>query len=101
MICNAAVFNIPVTMREMPMDDFMLAFNLNFFCPVVMTKEALPHLEKTKGNIVYVSSIISKEGHQIRDQPKGFRPKPIELLLKRAISSESQNVTKAEMYRKR
>merc|ERR1712178_591743 len=31
----------------------------NFFCPVVMTKEALPHLEMTKGNIIQVSSIVA------------------------------------------
>ena len=44
----------------MPMDDYLHTFNINYFCPVVMTKEALPHLEKTKGNIVYVSSTLGK-----------------------------------------
>ena len=60
MICNAGVADIRtmVNLRDMQMDDYMNTFNLNFFCPVVMTKEALPHLEKTKGNIVHVSSIV-------------------------------------------
>ena len=62
MICNAGVTDVKtcVRLRDMPMDDFMRTFNLNYFCPVVMTKEALPHLEKTKGSIVHVSSSIGK-----------------------------------------
>ena len=60
MICNAGMYKNPGLMRDTKMDDFIVTFNLNFFCPVVMTKEALPHLEKTKGNIVYVSSILGK-----------------------------------------
>ena len=62
MICNAGVADMKtmVSLRDMNMDDYMHTFNLNFFCPVVMTKEALPHLEKTKGNIIQVSSIVGK-----------------------------------------
>ena len=62
MICNAGVGDprTMVMMRETAMEDYMKTFNLNFFCPVVMTKEALPHLEKTKGNIVHVSSITGE-----------------------------------------
>ena len=60
MICNAGMYKNPGLMRDTKMDDFIVTFNLNFFCPVVMTKEALPHLERTKGNIVYVSSILGK-----------------------------------------
>ena len=60
MICNAGMYKNPALMRDTEMDDFMATFNLNFFCPVVMTKEALPHLERTRGNIVYVSSILGK-----------------------------------------
>ena len=57
MICNAGMGG-ETNLREMPMEDYMRIFNVNFFCPVAMTKEALPHLEKTKGNIVHISSII-------------------------------------------
>ena len=60
MICNAGIYKNPAMMRDTQMDDFMLTFNINYFCPVVMTKEALPHLEKTRGNIVYVSSIVGE-----------------------------------------
>merc|ERR1712241_91736 len=70
MICNAGVADMKtmVNLRDMNMDDYMHTFNLNFFCPVIMTKEALPHLEKTKGNIIQVSSIVASspgggEGH--------------------------------------
>ena len=61
-ICNAGVTDLKtmVKVREMPMDDYLHTFNINFFCPVVMTKEALPHLEKTKGSIVFVSSTLGK-----------------------------------------
>ena len=63
MICNAGVTDVKtcVKLRDMPMDDYMHTFNLNYFCPVVMTKEALPHLEKTKGSIVHVSSTLGKQ----------------------------------------
>ena len=57
MICNAGTGG-ETNLREMPMEDYLRIFNVNFFCPVTMTKEALPHLEKTKGNIVHISSII-------------------------------------------
>ena len=65
MICNAGVADMKtmVSLRDMNMDDYMHTFNLNFFCPVVMTKEALPHLEKTKGNIIQVSSIVGKSSN--------------------------------------
>ena len=61
-ICNAGSGDPKtlVKLREMPMDKYMQLFTLNYFCPVVMTKEVLPHLEKTRGNIVYVSSIYGK-----------------------------------------
>ena len=36
-------------------------FNVNFHAAVLLTKFALPHLEKTKGNIVYISSVGCKE----------------------------------------
>ena len=58
MICNAGMGVPDTNLREIPMEHYMRTFNVNFFCPVAMTKAALPHLEKTKGNIVHVSSII-------------------------------------------
>ena len=74
MICNAGVADgkTMMKMRDMQMDDFMHTFNLNFFCNVVMTKEALPYLEKTKGSIVQVSSIVG-----MSDQKKCLSPTKI------------------------
>jgi len=61
MICNAGVTDPKtcVKLRDLAMEDYMHTFNINYFCPVVMTKEALPHLEKTKGSIVHVSSTLA------------------------------------------
>ena len=63
MICNAGVTDPKtcVKLRDLAMEDYMHTFNINYFCPVVMTKEALPHLEKTKGSIVHVSSTLGKK----------------------------------------
>ena len=63
MICNAGVTDPKtcVKLRDLAMEDYMHTFNINYFCPVVMTKEALPHLEKTKGSIVHVSSTLGRE----------------------------------------
>ncbi len=39
------------------MEGFQQTFDLNFMSAVATTKEALPHLEATKGNIVYIASL--------------------------------------------
>ena len=31
--------------------------DVNFYAPFILSQEALPHLEKTKGNIVFISSV--------------------------------------------
>ena len=43
--------------RETPADAFDWTLNLNLTSHFLLTKSALPHLEKTKGNLLYVSSI--------------------------------------------
>ncbi len=62
MICNAgAVLARTITpVANLDLNLFDQTMALNFNCPVAMTKEALPHLRKTKGNILYVSSIAGK-----------------------------------------
>jgi len=42
------------------MEDFVKEFNFNVFSPVAMTQACMPHLEKTKGNIIFMSSINGK-----------------------------------------
>ncbi len=39
------------------MEDFRFNLDLNLTSNFVLTKHALPHLEKTRGNIVYISSV--------------------------------------------
>ncbi len=35
-------------------------FTLNFFSPLALTRESLPHIRKVKGNIVFISSVVGK-----------------------------------------
>ncbi len=45
------------TVREMTLEDFQFNLDINLVPNFVLTKHALPHLEKTRGNIVYISSV--------------------------------------------
>ena len=38
--------------------EFMLKFN--FLVPLTLTREALPHLRKTKGNVVFIGASVRK-----------------------------------------
>jgi meso-butanediol dehydrogenase/(S,S)-butanediol dehydrogenase/diacetyl reductase len=60
MVCNAASHGGPEaheSVRNMDPDLFETTFRMNVKSPFLMTKTALPHLEKTKGSIVYISSL--------------------------------------------
>ncbi len=35
-------------------------FTVNVFAPLALTREALPHIRKAKGNIVYITSVAGK-----------------------------------------
>jgi len=41
-------------------EDLRYLFELNFFSVVSLTREALPHLEKTRGTVINVSSVAGK-----------------------------------------
>lgn len=45
--------------RDLPTKSFNKTLALNITAPFVLTKHAIPHLEKTRGNILYVSSATS------------------------------------------
>ncbi len=45
------------TVRNSSVEDFRFNLDLNLTSNFVLTKHALPHLEKTRGNIVYISSV--------------------------------------------
>jgi len=49
------------TIRELTLEEFALPLKLDVQGGFSVTKAALPHLEKTKGNIVYLSSMSGKE----------------------------------------
>jgi len=38
-------------------DEYLSLLNVNVVAPVALTKQAMPHLRKTKGSVVFVSSI--------------------------------------------
>lgn len=56
-LVNNAGVNVEVPVMEAQMDKFDLIFNTNVRSVIELSKLAVPHLEKTKGNIVNVSSI--------------------------------------------
>ncbi len=67
MVCNAGAAgpgNLK-SVREMDISEFDFNFKINFKSCFVMTKAALPHLEKTKGSIVYVSSLTGEKEHEL------------------------------------
>ena len=56
-ICNAGGISGFDSVRGKTTEDFRRTMELNLFAPFIMTREAIPHLEKTRGNILYVSSV--------------------------------------------
>ncbi len=62
MICNAGRVDKEANkgMAGVELDTFRKIMDVNFMCPVAMTKEALPQLQKNKGSILYTSSVLGK-----------------------------------------
>lgn len=56
-LVNNAGVNVEETVMDAKMEKFDHVFNTNVRSVIELTKLAVPHLEKTKGNIVNVSSI--------------------------------------------
>ncbi len=42
---------------ELDLTRFQRTYNINVMSPVAMTKAALPHLEKTQGTILFISTV--------------------------------------------
>ena len=59
-VANSAVLPKASALRDTSIEDFQSVLNLNLMSQVVVAKAALPHLEVTKGNIVFMSSIAGK-----------------------------------------
>ena len=45
---------------DLPISEYDRCMNINARSAFILTKECLPHLLKTKGNIVHVSSVTGK-----------------------------------------
>ncbi len=54
LICNAGITNSATygSIADVSMDLVESMMAVNFTSPVAMTREAIPHLEKTKGNVL-------------------------------------------------
>lgn len=66
MICNAGGADWRrLHVRDLSLKALNFTLGLNLVAPFVLTRQALPHLEKTKGNILYMSSVAGKCGKQI------------------------------------
>lgn len=46
-------------LADAPMEDYDKIFNVNVRSLIALTKLALPHLIKTKGNVVNISSVVA------------------------------------------
>lgn len=58
-LVNNAGIPMPRTLESSTLDDYNLAWQTNFRGPLLMIKYAMPHLRRTKGNVVNVSSVAS------------------------------------------
>ncbi len=59
-VANSAMVPKQTGFTDLSVEDFQSVLNLNVISQVVVAKAALPHLEVTKGNIVFMSSIAGK-----------------------------------------
>jgi len=48
------------TVRELTLEEFNLPLKVDLAGSFLLSKYSLPHLEKTKGNLVFISSFGSK-----------------------------------------
>lgn len=56
LVNNAGVFLVTAEMHHYPVEDFDRTIRMNIRSAFLMTKYALPHLQRTKGNIVSLGS---------------------------------------------
>eukprot|EP00095_Tigriopus_kingsejongensis_P009759 maker-scaffold422_size175911-snap-gene-0.31 protein:Tk09759 transcript:maker-scaffold422_size175911-snap-gene-0.31-mRNA-1 annotation:"PREDICTED: 3-oxoacyl-" len=60
-ISNAGGGSSAASVRSKSVTDFRNTLELNLIAPFLLTQAALPHLEKAKGNILYISSIAGSQ----------------------------------------
>ena len=61
LVNNAGIVQKAQNIDIRSMENFDYIFNVNVRAPIAITELAIPHLEKTKGNIVNVSSSLAKK----------------------------------------
>ena len=62
LINNAGMAGSGATVRNESTELAKRVMDVNYFAAFILAREAIPHLEKVKGNIVFTSSTLSKEG---------------------------------------
>lgn len=62
-IANAGVLQPVAQIKDADIDEWKTLFDVNFFSIVSLVSQALPHLRKSKGNIVLVSSGASTKSY--------------------------------------
>ncbi len=60
LVNNAAYANNDHTVATTPDQLPQHMFTVNVFSPLALTREALPHIRKVKGNVIFISSIAGK-----------------------------------------
>ena len=61
LLVNNAGIGFRKAIRDINPEEYDQRMNVHVKTPMFLTKHALPHLEKTKGNVVFISSIIGPE----------------------------------------
>ena len=56
LVNNAGVLSMS-SIAEQSTEEAQRVMNLNYMSPLVLTREALPHVRKTQGNVVFISSV--------------------------------------------
>ena len=56
-VVNNAGFCVKSRVRDMKVEDIESHMSVHLLTPMMLTKFALPHLEKTKGSLIYMASI--------------------------------------------
>ena len=59
LVNNAAILHIH-PFEASTDEEFTEAFHINLLAPISLTREAVPHLIKTKGSVVNISSAVSR-----------------------------------------
>ncbi|KAI9497156.1 hypothetical protein BDB00DRAFT_805224 [Zychaea mexicana] len=62
-IANAGVVQPLASVADVSIEEFKRSFDINFFSIVSLIQEALPHLRKSKGSIIMVSSGAASRGY--------------------------------------